>query len=249
MLHEYFAHALALERHAAGEQLVEDRAQGVDVDLLAVAAVGHLGGHVVDGADALRVPAATAARDELREAVVAQLHHAFIAEDIARLQVAVNDAVVVQIGHAGGDALEPDQDLGQGQALGMIGQFRLQALARHVLHHHPGIAAIVLADVVEREQVGVFEVEALPHAAEFGIEIAADELQGHFLAGVAGGVVDFAEAAAAHAALDGIAAQRPGAAGIQERSASAAARVCRRAAWQDRLYRPIGLARQSPLRT
>ena len=69
---------------------------------------------------------------------------------------------------------------------------------------------MVLADVVEAEQVGMLEVEALPHAAEFGIEIAADELQGDFLAGVAGGVVDFAEAAAAHAALDGIAAQRPG---------------------------------------
>ena len=84
----------------------------------------------------------------------------------------------------------------------MIGQFGLQALARHVLHHHPGVAGIVLADVVEAQQIGMLEVEALPHAAEFGIEIAADELQGDFLAGVAGGVVDFAEAAAAHAALD-----------------------------------------------
>ena len=132
----------------------------------------------------------------------------------------MNDAVVVQIGHSGRDAVEPDQDLVQRQTLGMIGQFGLQALARQVLHHHPGIAGIVLADVVQAQQVGVLEVEALPHAAEFGIEIAADELQGDFLAGVAGGVVDLAEAAAAHAALDDIAAQRPATAGIQERTAA-----------------------------
>ena len=71
----------------------------------------------------------------------------------------------------------------------------------------------------------MLEVEALPHAAEFGIEIAADELQGDFLAGVAGGVVDLAEAAAAHAALDGIAAQRPAPAGIQERTAAPRSRL------------------------
>ena len=64
----------------------------------------------------------------------------------------------------------------------------------------------------------MLEIEALPHAAELGIEIAADELQGDFLAGVAGGVVDFAEAAAADAALDHISGQRPGPASIQKRT-------------------------------
>ena len=118
VLHEHFAHAFAVERHAAGEQLIEDRAQGVDVEFLAVAAVGHLRRHVVYGADAFRVPAATAARDELRKAVVAHLHDAFVAEDIARLQVAVDDAVVVQIGHAGRDAMEPDQGLLRGASPG-----------------------------------------------------------------------------------------------------------------------------------
>ena len=42
MLHQHFAHALAFERHPAGEHFVEDHAQGVDVDFLAVAAVGDL---------------------------------------------------------------------------------------------------------------------------------------------------------------------------------------------------------------
>ena len=64
-----------------------------------------------------------------------------------------------------------------------------------------------LADVVEGQQVGVLQVEALADAAEFDVEVAADQLQGDFLAGVAGGVVDFAEAALADAALDRIALQ------------------------------------------
>ena len=209
MLHQHLAHALAVERHAAGEQLEEDRAQGVDVELLAVAAVGHLRRHVMHGADALGMSAAAAARDELRQAVVAHLDDAFVAEDVARLQVAVDDAVVVQIGHAGGDAAEPGQGLVRRQALRMIGQLGLQALAGDVFHDDPGIARVVDADVEEAQQIGVLEVEALPHAAELGVEIAADELQRDVLAGVADGVVDFAEAAAADAALDRIAGQRP----------------------------------------
>ena len=75
---------------------------------------------------------------------------------------------------------------------------------------------VVLADVVEAEQVGVLEVEALADAAELDVEIAADQLQGDFLAGVADGVVDLAEAALADAALDRVALQRPRAAGVSE---------------------------------
>ena len=69
-------------------------------------------------------------------------------------------------------------------------------------------------DVVQRDQVRVLQVEALRDAAELDIQIAADELEGDFLAGVAGGEIDFAEAAPPDAALDRVAIQRPGAAGI-----------------------------------
>ena len=48
------------------------------------------------------------------------------------------------------------------------------------------------------------------------VEVAADQLQGDFLAGVAGGVVDFAEAALADAAFDRIALQGARAAGIEK---------------------------------
>ena len=62
----------------------------------------------------------------------------------------------------------------------------------------------------------MFQVEALAGAAEFDVEVAADQLQGDFLAGVAGGEVDFAEPAVADAALDGVAGQRAVAAGVDE---------------------------------
>ena len=48
------------------------------------------------------------------------------------------------------------------------------------------------------------------------VEIAADQLQGDFLAGVADGEIDFAEAAVPDAALDGIAVQGAVAAGVDE---------------------------------
>ena len=75
---------------------------------------------------------------------------------------------------------------------------------------------VVGADVVEGDQVRVLEVQALRDAAQLDVEVAADELERDFLAGVAGGEVDLAEAAAADAALDRVAVQRPRAAGIGE---------------------------------
>ena len=62
----------------------------------------------------------------------------------------------------------------------------------------------------------MLEVEALADAAEFDVEVAADQLQRDFLAGVADGEVDFAEAALADAALDRVAGQRTVAAGVDE---------------------------------
>ena len=121
----------------------------------------------------------------------------------------------------------------------MVGQHVLEVPVGHVLHHHPGVALVVLADVVEVQQVGVFQVEALADAAEFDVEVAADQLQRDVLAGVAGGVIDFAEAALADAPLDRIAGQGAGAAGIHEsprRPAQRRRRAGRRVGrWGDRV--------------
>ncbi len=128
----------------------------------------------------------------------------------------MDDAAIVQIGHAGADAVNPRERLLRRQAGGAIGQHGLQARVGHVFHDHPGVALLVLADVVEIEQVRVFQIEALADAAQFDVEIPPDQFQGDVLAGVAGGVVDFAEAALADAALDRVAAQGARTAGVDK---------------------------------
>ena len=61
----------------------------------------------MDGADALRLCRALAAADRLAQAVVADLDHAVFEEDVGRLEVAVDDAVIVQVGDGAGQAEEP----------------------------------------------------------------------------------------------------------------------------------------------
>ena len=76
------------------------------------------------------------------------------------------------------------------------------------------VAHLVRANVVEGDQVGVLQIEALRDAAELDFQVAANELERDFLAGVARGEIDLAEPAAADAAFDRVAIQRPRAAGI-----------------------------------
>ncbi len=216
VLHQHFADALALERHAAGEHFIEHDAQGVDVDFLAVAAVGDLGRHVVYGADALGLPAAAAAGDEFREAVIAELDNPFVAKHVARLEVAVDDAVAVQVRHPGRDAAEPIQGFGQRHALRIAADRVLERFAVDQLHDDPAVVLIVLADIVQGHQMGVLQVQAVRDAAELDVQVAADQLQGDFFAGIADGEIDLAESPAADAPLDRIALERPGAGGIEE---------------------------------
>ena len=122
----------------------------------------------------------------------------------------MDDAVIVQVGRARRDAAEPEVDLVERQAVGIAVDRVLQACAGDVLHDDPGVALIVVADVVEVDQVRVLEVEALADAAQLDVEVPLDVLEGDFLAGVADGEIDLAEAAAADAALDGVAFQRAG---------------------------------------
>ena len=92
----------------------------------------------------------------------------------------------------------------------MAVQHGAKRLAGDVFHDHPVIALGVGAQVVEADQVRVLEVEALGHAAQLDLEVAAaHQLEGHFLAAVADGVVHLAEAAAADAALQRVTVQRP----------------------------------------
>ena len=91
----------------------------------------------------------------------------------------------------------------------MLVEHFFQRMVGHQFHDDPGIALVVLPHVVQREQIRMLQVQALRDAAEFDIQVAANQLQRDFFAGVAGGVIHFAEAAVADAALDGVALQGP----------------------------------------
>ena len=54
----------------------------------------------------------------------------------------------------------------------------------------------------------VFEVHALPGAAQFDLFVSVDQLERNFAAAVADGVIDFAKSPATGAALDGITIER-----------------------------------------
>ena len=92
----------------------------------------------------------------------------------------------------------------------------LERLARDVFHDHPLVVEPVAADVVHADQIRVLEIQTLRHAAQLDFEIAADQLERDFLAGVARGEIDFAETAATDATLDRVAVERPRAARIGE---------------------------------
>ena len=98
----------------------------------------------------------------------------------------------------------------------MRGNDFVEPVAADVLHDHPVVAVVVAADVEDRQEVGVLEVQALAHAAEFDVEVAADQLQRHLFARIADGVVHLAEAAVTDAALDRVPRQRLRPAGIHK---------------------------------
>ena len=89
-----------------------------------------------------------------------------------------------------------------------------------------GFVVLALLDVVNRKQIRVLEVQALCDAADLDIEVAADELDGHFLACVADGVIHLAKAAMPDAPLDRIALQRARAARIRELQRPGARPLC-----------------------
>ena len=123
-------------------------------------------------------------------------------KDIARLEIAVHDAVLVQVMHAGRDTLEPPGDFCEGHARGVVGDHVLQAGASHVFHHDPALAVVVDLDVPQVNQIGVLEVQTLADAAELDFQIASDSLEGDLFTRVADRKIDLPEAAYAQAAFD-----------------------------------------------
>ena len=120
MLHEDLAEAVARERNFTGEQLVQHDAERVDVDPAAVHPGADLRCHVVYRADAHRLAALPRDADVLREAVVADLHEAVFVEDVLGLEIAVDDAAVVEVRESLRDFADEERRLLGAQALRVV---------------------------------------------------------------------------------------------------------------------------------
>ena len=94
------------------------------------------------------------------------------------------------------------------QAARMAVENGAERLAGDVFHDDPGLAMEIFANIEEGDEVWVFEIEALPNAAQLNVGlVAAQEFQGDFFAAIAEGEINFAKASLADAAFDGVAVQ------------------------------------------
>src|SRR5438876_34029 len=84
-----------------------------------------------------------------------------------------------------------------------------ERLAGNVLHNHPVVPLSVRAHVVQADQVRMLEIQALGHAAQLHLHVAAThQLQSDLLTAIAHGIIHLAEAAPADAALQRVSVQR-----------------------------------------
>ncbi len=130
VLHQHLGGGFPLERHPAGDHLVEDDPHRVDVDRLVVLTGGDLRRHVVAGADVLGHPGVVAMVERLGEPVIADLDDPVLEEQVGRLQVSVDDAVVVQVGDAFDQPLSQRRTSCGGRPSGCSARMLRQALAR-----------------------------------------------------------------------------------------------------------------------
>src|SRR5579875_3703954 len=91
----------------------------------------------------------------------------------------------------------------------MSAQDDVEWLTRDVFHDYPAVALRIGTQIVEIDEVRVFQVQALCHAAQLDLCIAPHQLEGDFFAAVADSEINFAEAAATNAALQRETIQRP----------------------------------------
>ena len=208
MLHDDFLGALPIERNISGQHLVENDAESIDVDLAPVVSFADFRRHVMKRANTLRLTASSAARNEFGESVVADFDAAVIFKDVSRLKIAMDDSVVVQIGCASRKAAEPAMHVFDRHALRMLFDDVLKARAGDVFHDDPGLFLFVIFNVEERDEILMFEIEALANAAQLNIEIALNAFECDFLTGVARGEIDFAESADAYATFNGVTIKR-----------------------------------------
>ncbi|PCC67600.1 hypothetical protein NAEX_00607 [Nannocystis exedens] len=217
--------AEAHRRQLAGEELVHERAEGVDVDaVVGREAAVELGGDVAGGAEQgaglgqRGVVAPRGAADDLGQAEVEDLDVVGVvvageAEAVGRLDVAVDDAVLVRGREGAGDLLaDVDDPLPGERPLARDGGG--EVLAFEPLHDEEGGAAVGLAEVGDLDDVGVGDDgggagllnEALGDAGVVA-EARLDDLHGDgSIEQEMGAGVDGPHAAGAEAAIDAVTA-------------------------------------------
>ncbi len=176
------------ERPLSGEELVEDHAGGEEVR----AAVHRQPLDLLGRHEARRAHHAAHLREARRldvgDAEVGDLHRAVLEqEDVAGLDVAVDHALPVRVAERVEDLRHDAHDLGVGEALVPL-ECGLEVAPLDVLHRDER-GAVVLVEVVDRDDVGVVEpAGGLRLAAEArddrrrvlaGQLVAADRLQRH----------------------------------------------------------------------
>jgi hypothetical protein len=139
---------------------------------------------------------------------VADLDDATFDEDVAGLQIAVNDSPVVQEAEPVDQSGQPLANVVDRHAVGITVEHLREALAGDIFHDDPVVAVGVVLDVENRHEVGMLQVEALRDAAKLDVKMLLEQLERHFFAAVGECVIDFAEASAMDGPLDRVAVER-----------------------------------------
>ena len=208
MLHEDLAHAVPIERNISREQLEENDSQGVNINSVMVVSRPDLRRHVVDGADADRLTALTGDADVLREAIVPNLHVAIFIKDVLWLEVAVDDAPIVQVAQPLADLSRKKDGLVRCHACRSARDEVSKGRSSHILHDHERYAVSVGLDIEDGDQVRSLQVDAVANSAQLDVVVLLNHFQRHLAAAVAHGVVNLPEPAAANAAQDGVPIER-----------------------------------------
>jgi hypothetical protein len=193
MLHQNLGGTFPFKGDFPDEHFVEHHTGGVDIDFLSVATTRDFGGHIVDGADAFGLGAATAGSDEFGEADVADFHGSLIGEDVAGFEVAMDEAASVEELDPVGNAAHPAEGFGGSEWLLSGGEGLFECPPPGVFHHDPVVFIIVGADVEDGDEVRMAEVETLTNSAQLDVEIMLEEFESDFFTGITEGVVDLTE--------------------------------------------------------